>query len=86
MIPLLLMMAESVNGERTVPSINEKMIQKVKRFRSNNPPVVDELIAALELLPMFDDEREDEWLNRSWAEGILSGEWIYLDFLTCEAY
>jgi hypothetical protein len=60
-----------------------KMIEKVKRVRENNPPAVDELLAALELCPVT-EKYIDQWLYRMWDEKLLDPKNVYLDLLTYE--
>jgi hypothetical protein len=65
--------------------LTQRMIAKVRKWRDNRPDVVDDLIAALELVPMEKDNPE-EWLLHRWMDGMLrNGDYVYLDFLTCEA-
>lgn len=63
-----------------------KFSDRVRKWRDNNPPVVDELLAALELFPLPDDGNPVEWLYARWDDGTLpDGRYIFMDFLTCEA-
>jgi hypothetical protein len=63
----------------------DKYLKKLNAVRDNNPYVIDELVAAIELFGAPAYGREQNWLYERWEEGDLpEGQWIYLDFLTYE--
>ncbi|MCI0562504.1 MAG: hypothetical protein MN733_28800, partial [Nitrososphaera sp.] len=59
-----------------------KFIEKVRRFRENNPEEVDRLLTALEAHPTIKEDREQDWLHARWDDKSLPAKYIYLDFLT----
>lgn len=67
---------------------NERLIANVRKWRDHRPEIVDDLIAALELVEFHPtmDRYEDQWLNRVCEMGLLNQHiyYVYLDFLTCE--
>lgn len=62
--------------------------ESIIMWRENNPPVVDELVAALELCPPTEREldRPEEWLFRMRGESLLNPRdyGVMLDLLTAE--
>ncbi len=61
-----------------------KFINKVRRFRENNPEEVDRLLAVLESHPTIKEDREQDWLYARWEDKSLPARYVYLDFLTAE--